>query len=1131
MSADCFALGAILCFLFTGEDPYIDPDSPIATAINPVEAWLSSPPRASLVPFDVRQLAVALTDPDPSQRPSVPSAILALKHLEKQGDPGSRPSRRQLDASALAELQPLPDATCDRIIGDALGAIRSSARALGNRFWPATTFGMTTDPRNVQHGAAGVIGALVQWWKCTGDDSVLDLVSDAVAWLAARVDTIPFGPVGLHFGAAGQAWALCDAGRALGDDGLVDQATELALRLPPDWPGPDVTHGRAGLGLALLHIHELTGDSRLLVGASRCADSLVRDVERTSKGLVVWRTPSGFHSNFAGRTFYGFAHGTAGIATFLLAMVAADGREDCRAVVCEAAAALAESCTRRDDLIGWGEGPDTPPAVLPHWCNGASGIGSFMLRWWRESRDQSLIPIVEGAARAVMATKWRSGIAYCHGLAGNGDFLLDASNLFRQDHYRLWAADLASVLFERRVIQDGLCTFGDQPGARTPDFNVGVAGVLSFFVRLRHGAPGSGWSIVTLLLDNPGASVFATRLSWRFAGDGLTVVCTVVPASGPAVLEVSRSTPGGPTGRTSITVPYLGPHSQLLPISRGRILVCHHHDGGQQVDLVTPGRRVPSVRRLLTAELPSLRLVAMPPEPAGGLDHATKPGAGLGRRSRMDRALAVAVSTTEDARSAIWALTEDGVLRSVCTTPGIFTGGIWLDGHGRRLGGEVTADGHPCNGVAIDLATGSCETVLSLSRTSNDRLVACCARAGVLVISTDLTGEVRLGVGRPDDGPIGFPPALHRTGHEVRLVALDGDGRRLLVAYEVGAASLLSVYDRRSGLTAGIEAPAGVAIGAGVLGRSCAHFVHSTPSRPAAVATVRRQGTNWSMAEDALTSSEGAPPVFARPLLLSGADGPVEAVSYGQPYQADQLVIALHGGPLDAWRLRFDPLLHTLAANGIAVVAPNQRGSTHYGVEHALAIRGRWGGPDLDDVLAITRSLLSDRGASATRPILVGTSYGAFLALLAAAASPSLWSGCVALSPFLSGPRLYPEAGTAIRALVERLGGLALAQGDDEAPDVLERCQDITAPVLLVHGTNDDVIPVGQSRLLYERLVAQGRTQAELLEIPGEGHDVAGGRHRGLVVDRVLRFCRKARSSSSTSPTGPNPPYEPPERR
>ena len=147
---------------------------------------------------------------------------------------------------------------------------------------------------------------------------------------------------------------------ALGDDRLVGQAVELALRLPTDWPGPDVTHGRAGLGLTLLHLYELTGDTRLVAAAGRCADSLLRDVEHLSNSQIGWRTPPAFRSSFAGRTFYGFAHGTAGIGTFLLAMAKATAREDCLDVVGAAASSLVESCTRRDELIGWGDGPDQP---------------------------------------------------------------------------------------------------------------------------------------------------------------------------------------------------------------------------------------------------------------------------------------------------------------------------------------------------------------------------------------------------------------------------------------------------------------------------------------------------------------------------------------------------------------------------------------------------------------------------------------------------------------------------------------------------------------------------------------------------------------------------------------------------
>jgi pimeloyl-ACP methyl ester carboxylesterase len=631
---------------------------------------------------------------------------------------------------------------------------------------------------------------------------------------------------------------------------------------------------------------------------------------------------------------------------------------------------------------------------------------------------------------------------------------------------------------------------------------------------------------VTRFPRDPGAADLASRLSWRFAEDGRSVVCTVVPPRGAPVLEVSHLGPAGPAKRTAVTVSTLGPHSQLLPISGGQVLICHHRDGGQQVDLVTLGHGQPSVRRLLSAAQPGLRLIAPPGRESGGESGATSPSSG------PERGLAFAVSHGEDARSMIWELGERGALRPVAVTPGIFTGGIWLDSGGRRLGGEVTLDGRPCNGVAVDLASGSCETVLSLSERSNDRLVAYSAAGGVLVVSTDLTGEVRLGTGRPDDGPIGFPPGLHRGGHEVRLIALDREGRSLLVAHELGATSLLSVYDWRSGRSQAVQADPGIVVGPGVLRRSSAHLIYSTPSTPAAITTLRRGDAGWSLTDEAVALHDRPRPVPARPVVLPGASRPVEAVSYGRHCQSDPVVIALHGGPLDAWRMGFDPLLHTLAANGFAVVAPNQRGSTHYGVAHALAIRDCWGGPDLDDVLAIGREVLSDRPASAPRPIVLGSSYGAFLALLAAAVDPSLWAGCVAISPFLSGPRLYPEAGETIRTLVERMGGLTVPSVDGKARDVFERCGEITAPVLLIHGANDDVIPVGQSRLLYRHLAALGHPSAELLEIPGVGHDPAVGLSRALVFDRVLRFCRGTQPTTGpgTFP-GPHPPYELAERR
>nr|BFE80626.1 hypothetical protein GCM10020093_032270 [Planobispora longispora] len=139
----------------------------------------------------------------------------------------------------------------------------------------------------------------------------------------------------------------------------------------------------------------------------------------------------------------------------------------------------------------------------------------------------------------------------------------------------------------------------------------------------------------------------------------------------------------------------------------------------------------------------------------------------------------------------------------------------------------------------------------------------------------------------------------------------------------------------------------------------------------------------------------GASPVRGGAAPVRAYDGPagdIEAVVYGDPDTARRVVLALHGGPESSWRLGFDPLFRRLAAAGIAVVAPNQRGSTGYGAAHRDAVRGAWGGPDLDDVLHLGRALSAARGPSLERPMLYGPSYGAYLALLAAAARPGLWA-------------------------------------------------------------------------------------------------------------------------------------------
>lgn len=137
---------------------------------------------------------------------------------------------------------------------------------------------------------------------------------------------------------------------------------------------------------------------------------------------------------------------------------------------------------------------------------------------------------------------------------------------------------------------------------------------------------------------------------------------------------------------------------------------------------------------------------------------------------------------------------------------------------------------------------------------------------------------------------------------------------------------------------------------------------------------------------------------------------------------------------------------------------------------------------------------------------LLGVSYGAFLALLAAAAAPAAWSRCVAIAPFCSAPSLYAEGTESVRSFLRRhdaLGAVADALGPRDLELLAGR---ITARILIVHGSGDETIPVSQPRRIVAALERAGRrrgTEFIYQEAPG-GHDPlldpAGSTTRRLVI-------------------------------
>ncbi|WP_369275916.1 class IV lanthionine synthetase LanL [Streptomyces sp. R11] len=481
-SADLFGLGATVFHLVSGVDPVLAPDIPQGRKYRDrLRPWLDLIAQHNPAAHRLAPLIAALMDDVPARRPSLNQLRAFLEdgnpqHVEPPETPPAPP--------------PIREAISSRLLSDGLHyLITSMDPADDQMLWPTDKASDGFDPLNVQQGAAGVLVVLIRALRHQPSPLLRQAVASVADWVHAQLFREPRVLPGLYFGRAGTAWALLEAGLVLRDERLTGAATELALRLPTRWPNSDICHGTAGAGLTQLRLWEATGDEVFLRRAADAAATVMSTAHHV-EGTVTWPIPEDFASQLAGAEHYGYAHGTAGVGMFLLAAGRVLGDPDCLQLAGTAARTLVAAAQVHNGAAYW---PGDPHIHRPltHWCNGSSGVGTFLLRMWQETGNPSLLHFAEQAATAVHHSRWRvRSTAQCHGLSGDAEFLLDLCDATGQQQYRAWAEDLLACMQARHALRDGrMILIGAANHAIPVGYGTGLAGVVAFLQRLLDHGP------------------------------------------------------------------------------------------------------------------------------------------------------------------------------------------------------------------------------------------------------------------------------------------------------------------------------------------------------------------------------------------------------------------------------------------------------------------------------------------------------------------------------------------------------------------------------------------------------------------------------------------------------------------
>jgi dipeptidyl aminopeptidase/acylaminoacyl peptidase len=229
------------------------------------------------------------------------------------------------------------------------------------------------------------------------------------------------------------------------------------------------------------------------------------------------------------------------------------------------------------------------------------------------------------------------------------------------------------------------------------------------------------------------------------------------------------------------------------------------------------------------------------------------------------------------------------------------------------------------------------------------------------------------------------------------------------------------------------------------------------------------------------------------------------------------LIVDVHGGPFGAFENRHDPFADFLVGHGWAVLRPNPRGSSNYGVKFGAANKNDLGGGDYLDVMAGVDYVLAHYPLDQAKMALMGYSYGGEMAGFVEGRTDR-FKAIISGAPVID---QFSEYGTEGGSWYDRwyFGKPWEHMEDAWKQSPLSGAARAKTPFLILQGEADTTDPLGQAQEMYRALRQEG-VPVELVTYPRDNHGPLAGAMFGRPVpepwhgydarQRVIEFLNKA---------------------